>query len=111
MCSALPFLFLKPASRLLRRLAGKTVRQDAAEIPVDVVDWHEYSLSWGLTNARFEVDGQLILETSVSPLPPLGLLFWIDNQFAAWTPEGYFSFGTLDNPSAWLEIESYAICR
>ena len=53
----------------------------------------------------FEVDQAIVLETSVSPHPPLGVVIWIDNQFAAFTPEGKISFGVLENPKAWLEIE------
>jgi hypothetical protein len=33
------------------------------------------------------------------------LVIWIDNQFAAWTPEGRVNNGTLENPAAWMEIE------
>jgi hypothetical protein len=51
------------------------------------------------------VDDALVLETSVSPRPPLGLVIWIDNQFAAFTPEGKVGFGVLKNEAAWLEIE------
>ena len=103
----LPFIVLRPISRLMRRLASKMVRQDAAEIVVDVTQWHEYSFKWLNKCSEFIVDGKTILQTSVSPVPPLGLVFWIDNQFAKWTPEGQLGYGTLDNPAAWLEIESF----
>ena len=39
------------------------------------------------------------------PTPPLGLVLWIDNQFAAWTPEGRLGYGVLENAAAWMEIE------
>jgi hypothetical protein len=46
------------------------------------------------------------METSVSPRPPLGLVIWIDNQYAAWHPDGKIGFGVLENTEpAWLEIE------
>jgi hypothetical protein len=104
---ALPFIVLRPISRLMRRLASKMVQQDAAEIVVDVTQWHEYSFKWLREFSEFIVDGKTILQTSFSPAPPLGLVFWIDNQFAKWTPEGRLGYGTLDNPAAWLEIESF----
>jgi hypothetical protein len=52
------------------------------------------------------VDDELVLETSLSPRPPLGLVIWIDNQFAAWRPDGKIGFGVLKHTEpAWLEIE------
>jgi hypothetical protein len=105
---ALPFLVLRHISRLLRRLASQTVRQETAAISVDVTNWHEYSIKWLRETLEFKMDGETILQTSISPAPPLGLVLWIDNQFAAWTPEGRLGYGTLDNPAAWLEIKSYS---
>jgi hypothetical protein len=55
------------------------------------------------------VDSHVLLKTSCSPHAPLGLVIWIDNQFAAWTPAGKLGYGTLENPAAWLEIENLSI--
>jgi len=101
---ALPLLALRPVSRLLRRLASQIVCQDAAAVRVDVTQWHEYTLSWLCEAARFEVDGKVILTTPLAPHGPLGLVIWIDNQYAAWRPDGSLGYGTLENPAAWLEI-------
>jgi len=103
---ALPFLGLRPISRLLRQLAGQTILQDAMAISVDVTKWHEFSVQWLREYTEFKIDGVTILQTSISPEPPLGLVLWIDNQFAAWTSEGRLGYGTLDNPAAWLEIQT-----
>jgi hypothetical protein len=108
---ALPLFKLRPTSRLLRRLASRVIRQDAAGINVDVTQWHEYSMQWLSEGCVFTVDGSEILCTPNSPRPPLGLVIWIDNQFAAWTPEGRLGYGTLENPAAWLEIEKLNIQR
>ena len=108
---ALPFLVLRPISRLLRKLAGQTVLQDAAAISVDVSKWHEYSIQWLRENTEFKIDGETILQTPISPDPPLGLVLWIDNQFAAWTLKGQLGYGTLDNPAAWLEIKTMEMNR
>ena len=51
------------------------------------------------------VDGVQVFESPVSPNPPLGLVIWIDNQYAAFTPEGKISFGVLEGNEEWLEIE------
>jgi hypothetical protein len=102
---ALPFLALRPISRLLRKMAGRMVRQDAAAISVEVTKWHEYSIQWLRASVEFKIDGETTMQTSISAEPPLGLVLWIDNQYAAWTPEGRLGYGTLDNPDMWLEIE------
>jgi hypothetical protein len=46
----------------------------------------------------------------VSPRPPLGLVIWIDNQYAAFTPNGRIGFGVLENPEpAWLELKEIEV--
>jgi hypothetical protein len=101
---AAPFLLLRPVARLLRKLAARVVRQEAVALSTDVTQWHAYSIHWLRQVLRFEMDGQTVLETSLTPRPPLGLVLWIDNQYAAWTPEGRLGYGTLGNPPAWLEL-------
>ncbi len=108
---ALPFLALKPASRGLRRLASRIIRQDGARIDADVTQWHEYRIDWREQECRFSVDGSEVLQTRLPPLPPLGLVIWIDNQFAKWTPEGRIGYGTLPSESAWMEIEGLSLTR
>jgi hypothetical protein len=105
---AFPLLPLRPASRLLRRLASRIIRQDAVRVILDVTQWHEYCIQWLSEGCTFSVDGSEILSTPYSPCPPLGLVIWIDNQFAAWTPQGQLGYGTLENPTAWLEIDKLA---
>jgi hypothetical protein len=103
---ALPLLALRPASRLLRRLASRLVRQDGGAVSVDVTQWHGYSICWQTGAVLFFVDGAEILCTPIAPRGPLGLVLWIDNQYAAWRPDGSLGYGTLANPAAWLEIEN-----
>jgi hypothetical protein len=103
---ALPLLALRPASRLLRRLASRLIRQDGGAVSVDVTQWHEYSIRWQAEAILFFVDNAEILRTPIAPRGPLGLVLWIDNQYAAWRPDGRLGYGTLANPAAWLEIEN-----
>jgi len=103
---ALPFLALRPASRLLRRLASRLIQQDGSAVSVDVTQWHEYSIRWQAGAVLFFVDGVEILRTPLAPRGPLGLVLWIDNQYAAWRPDGSLGYGTLANPAAWLEIKN-----
>jgi len=100
-----------PFSRLkARALMSKLVDEDGVRLGVDVTEWHEYSFEWSPTRSAFWVDGSLVLETSVSPRPPLGLVIWIDNQYAAWHPNGKIGFGVLENAEpAWLEIKDLLV--
>ncbi len=77
---------------------------------VDPTQWHRYQIDWREKRVSFQVDDMLVLESSVSPHPPLGLVIWIDNQYAAFTPEGKIGFGVLENPEpAWLEIKDLEV--
>jgi hypothetical protein len=106
---ALPLFEFRPTSRLLRRQAAKMILQDGAPIPLDVTQWHEYAIAWLDEGCFFTVDSREILVSKLAPHPPLGLVIWIDNQFAAWTPEGRLGYGTLETPAAWMEIEKLVV--
>ena len=89
-----------------RRLMGKVINEEGFRLNVDVTQWHRYSLDWREKRVSFEVDDLQVFESDISPNPPLGLVVWIDNQYAAFTPEGKIGFGVLANPEpAWLEIK------
>ncbi len=98
---ALPF-----SRKATRRFMGRVIGEEGIALSVDVTQWHRYSLDWREERVTFEVDDVQVLESPVSPNPPLGLVIWIDNQYAAFTPEGKIGFGVLENPEpAWLEIK------
>jgi hypothetical protein len=102
---ALPF-----SRKLTRRLLGRVIDEDGFRLSVDVTQWHRYRLEWREERVSFEVDDALVFESFVSPNPTLGLVIWLDNQYAAFTPEGKIGFGVLENPDpAWLEIRDLAI--
>lgn len=89
-----------------RSLMDKIVDGENLQLKRDVTEWHSYTLEWGSAKSAFWVDGTLVLETPVSPRPPLGLVIWIDNQFAAWRPDGKIGFGLVESAEpAWLEIK------
>jgi hypothetical protein len=101
-----------PFSRVeSRRRLSQVIVEDSAALSVDVTQWHGYRLTWREDHVAFEVDDVLVLETSVSPHPPLGLILWIDNQYAAFTPEGKIAFGVLEHPEMWLEVDGMEIKR
>jgi hypothetical protein len=67
-------------------------------------EWHRYEIDWEVRQARLSVDGRVVLE-GPSPPGPLGLVIWIDNQWAAFSRTAGLRFGVLPSlPPAWLEI-------
>lgn len=104
---ALPLLGFKRSARWLRRMGRKFVQQDAVLLDLDQTVWRNYRLEWQAGRAVFYVDRQPVFATSISPLGKLGLVLWIDNQYAAFTPDGRLAFGTLPNDeTAWLELKN-----
>jgi hypothetical protein len=111
-----------PFSRkITRQLLGKIIEEDGIDLRrgerpsalasgVDQTEWHRYSLTWEEKRVSLEVDNVQVFESPVSPNPPLGLVIWIDNQYASFTPDGKIGFGVLANPEpAWLEIRELEI--
>jgi hypothetical protein len=87
-------------------MASRVIGEDSVRLDLDVTDWHQYRLDWGSDTCRFQVDGSPCFETPVSPRGRLGLVIWIDNQYAALEPDGSLKYGTLETSEpAWLEIE------
>jgi hypothetical protein len=101
---SLPFL-----RKTTRRLLSRVIEDDGVALSVDVTQWHRYRLDWSLKRVSFEVDEVQVFESAVSPNPPLGLVIWIDNQYAAFTPEGKIAMGALEGKEEWLEIKDLEI--
>jgi len=118
---ALPF-----SRKVTRGLLGEVIEEDGIQLwnqrarsrnstsklvesksgSVDPTQWHRYRFEWREKRVLFEVDEVRVFESAVSPNPPLGLVIWIDNQYAAFTPDGKIKFGVLENPEpAWLEVK------
>jgi hypothetical protein len=102
---ALALTLLPKTAQLVRRMLRSQVRQSAVSIDLDVSEWHTYTLIWEDGMVRFSQDGIELLGTNITPCPPLSLVIWIDNQYAALPPVGRIRYGTLPNPeSAWMEV-------
>ena len=101
---ALPF-----SPKTTRRMLSKVIAEDSSALGVDVTQWHSYKLEWSEKRVVWYVDEAPVFESPVSPNPPLGLVIWIDNQYAAFTPEGKISFGVLEGNEEWLEIEDLVL--
>lgn len=106
---ALPLLALPLTTRWLRRLARRLIQQDAVRLHLDFTQPHRYQLDWQSHRVRFEVDDQPVFESPLVPQGRLGLVIWIDNQYAAFYPNGKLNFGTLANPPAALDIRNIGI--
>jgi len=98
-------LVLPFSAKTTRRMLSKVIGEDSSALRVDVTQWHCYKLEWSPNRVVWYVDEAQVFESPVSPNPPLGLVIWIDNQYAAFTPEGKISFGVLEGNEEWLEIE------
>ncbi len=101
--ASLPF-WRRTARRLLSQIILEaTVRIDAepasgalAPTGLDVTEWHKYEIEWTAGGTKFRVDDDLVLASPLSPRSPLGIVIWIDNQFATFTPQGKLTWGTRD---------------
>jgi hypothetical protein len=56
-------------------------------------EMHTYTIDWRHDSVTFRVDGRAVHRSSTAPRGPLGLIAWIDNQYAIVTPQGRFGFG------------------
>jgi len=103
---ALPLLALPPAAKVFRRAVPWLIGEDGATVPGDPTQWHEYSLEWREERVDFSIDERRFFTTAASPRGRQGLVIWIDNQYAAYPPDGKLRSGVSANPEpAWLEVE------
>ncbi|MBI5932648.1 MAG: hypothetical protein HY867_02985 [Chloroflexi bacterium] len=105
----LPALATRRMRKWLRWLAGRFIRDDSVRVSVDQTQWHAYRLEWSLTRSAFWVDEALVFESPLGPRPPLGVVIWIDNQFARFAPEGEIGFGVLEGEAEWLEVDEVVL--
>jgi hypothetical protein len=97
-------------AQAIRKLIRRVVHQDASLIHTDVTEWHEYTMEWDAGQVKFCLDGEVILQTGITPSGPLSLVIWVDNQYAALPPHGRVRYGTLPNPEpAWMEIRDLSL--
>ena len=88
--ASLPFL-----RRPLFACARAFYQAEETLLHSDPSAWHTYAIEWEAAQVRFFVDDSLVLQSAFPPHPPLGLVLWIDNQFAVASPAKGFGFGVL----------------
>ncbi len=98
------------APKLTRQTIRACVDESAGPVEVDPREWRSYKIEWRASLTRFFVDDVLVLTSPVSPKPPLGLVLWIDNQYAAFGPDGRLRWGVEASPTdGWLEIRALQV--
>lgn len=103
-------LALPVAPRTARRLLREVILEDGAAVTADPREWHTYAVEWQATGCTCRVDGAAVLRTSISPKAPLGLVVWIDNQYAAFDADGDVRWGIeASSQEQWLEIADLSI--
>src|SRR5438876_17796 len=95
----------RPAAHWMQKVSGSR----EALLPVEMTEWHRYTLEWQRNGASFWVDDTLVLHSPHSPTRPLGFVAWLDNQYALATPRGVLRFGTISSGPQWLEMDSVKI--
>ena len=113
---ALPVVLLNRSQYLYRRIWPFVQRNlSIAEklLPEDLMlDWHIYTIEWGIDEARFSVDRQIVLKTTRPPRGPMCFVAWVDNRLAVVTPTGSIRFGLFDvMQPQWLEIENLLLAQ
>jgi hypothetical protein len=107
-----PLVLFPPAARLARRFARILVHHSSALLTHSQTSWCLYELEWYQDRVIFRVDHQTVHTTGIAPHGPLGLVIWVDNQYASLSPSGRLGFGSLENQqSAWIEIAGLSIER
>jgi len=97
--------------RPVMNLARRAVQAHEAMLAdLALTDWHEYEIEWQKDYALFRVDGVERLRSPAPPGGPLGLVIWIDNQFAIASRTGKFGFGLCEaQEEQWLEVEGLRV--
>ena len=93
------------------RQARRFYRAEERLLAADPSAWHHYAIDWMASAVSFSVDGAEVLRSLHPPAPPLGLVLWIDNQYAVASAAKGFGFGilplagaqTLELEDAWIE--------
>ncbi len=105
-------LSLPLSPRSARRFLRRVIQEDGAPLAIDPRDWHSYSIDWSNAGCTFRVDAETVLQTGVTPQGPLGLVLWIDNQYAAFDPDGHIRWGVeSSSEEQWLEVADLTLAQ
>ena len=108
--AAFAAMLFRPLRRTLIPLGWRAV-EGAQSAPIAGLDsWRRYEIDWSVERARFSVDDRTVLEAVDPPTEALGLVIWIDNQWAALSVGAGLRFGIVPHaPGASLEIRQLSL--
>ncbi len=96
---------LPPLRQWMFSLLRQFYWAEETRLHFDPSQWHSYVIDWREDRVVFLMDGEIQAVSAEPPRPPLGLVIWIDNQFAVVSPEKGMRFGVEPMVEAqWLEI-------
>lgn len=107
---AMPLMRLRSFYHRLWPLGQRAIGVHETLLAQDMTQWHSYRLVWGVKEARFFVDDQLVLQCDQSPGGPLGLVIWKDNQamtVAPWRLPSHQLVSCAEEQ--WLEVTDLSI--
>jgi hypothetical protein len=107
---AVPLMNIPALYRRLWPVGQRAIGVSEASVEADMTSWHTYQIEWGVRQAVFRVDEQVVLNCGTSPRGPLGFVMWIDNQAMIATPQGRFGWRTLALPGRqWMAVDTLEI--
>jgi hypothetical protein len=105
-----PLLIFHSWAKRIRAKLSRIIGEDSIQLSIDVTQWNEYEINWKSDKVEFLVNTEPVFATNTSPTGPLGLVIWIDNQYASFKPSGEIKTGVLKSSTpAWMEIEELVI--
>jgi hypothetical protein len=105
-----PLLAVHSWAKRIRKKLSRFISEENVSLSIDVTQWNYYKIIWKTDKVEFYVNTEPILFSPISPSGPLGLVIWIDNQFASFKPSGEIKTGVLKSSTpAWMEIEELEI--
>lgn len=105
-----PLLFFRSWAKRIRTKLSRIIGEDSAHLNVDVTQWNEYEMDWKTDKVEFFVNREPVLVSRTTPAGPLGLVIWIDNQYASFKSTGEIKTGVLKSSTpVRMEIEELEI--
>jgi hypothetical protein len=96
--------------RYLWPIGQRALKVSEMALVHDLTAWHQYGLDWQAEGVTFWLDGQVIHRSPYSPTGRMGLVIWVDNQYAIVTPQGRLGWGLLaSQQDQWLEIKGLSL--
>ena len=81
-------------------------------INIQLTEPHIYQIDWLKDRVIFSIDDQTIHASPYSPHGKMGIVIWIDNQYAIVTPQGRFGWGLIEiSEPQWIDLYEWSITR